>query len=80
MARLVAASKRVRRTYLHFGVPGHGEAVHAVGDDSQAGGDQECRSVGLGAECFESPVESGGRVRLRTTPCNDDQHSGTGDN
>jgi hypothetical protein len=42
LARLVAASKRVRRTYLHFGVPGHGEAVHAVGDDSQAGGDQEC--------------------------------------
>ena len=67
-----SASKRVRRRHLHFGVSGHGEAVQAVGDDSQAGGDQECCSVGLGPECFEGPVESGGRVRLRTTRRDDD--------
>jgi hypothetical protein len=65
---------------LTFWCTGHGEAVHAVGDDSQAGGDQECRSVGLGPKCFESPVEFGGRVRLRPTRCDHDQHSGSGDN
>ena len=36
-----------RQTHLHFGVSGHGEAVQPVGDDSQAGGDQECCSIEL---------------------------------
>ena len=46
----------------------------------QAGRDQEYCSVGLGPECFEGPVESGGRVRLRTTRRDDDQYPGAGDN
>ena len=68
-----------RQTHLHFGVSGHGEAVEAVGDNSQAGRDQQRCSVGLGAECFEGPVESGGLVGLRTTHRDDDQHAGAGD-
>ena len=38
----MSASKRVRRTHLHFGVSGHGEAVQAARVDSQACGDQQC--------------------------------------
>jgi hypothetical protein len=46
---------------------------------SQTGEDQERCSVGLGPECFEGPVESGGRVGLRTTRRDEDQHPGAGD-
>src|SRR6188508_2934823 len=67
------------QTHLHFGVSRHGEAVEAVGDDSQAGSDQHRCSVGLGPECFEGSVEPGGLVRLRTTRRDDDQHPGAGD-
>src|ERR1700692_1083115 len=64
---------------LHFGVPGHGEAVETVGDDSHAGEDQKYRSVGFSAECFQCPVESGGFVGLRKACCDDDQQPGAGD-
>ena len=41
------AGNRVRQARLHFGVSGHGKAVQAAGDDSQAGGDQQCCSIAL---------------------------------
>src|ERR1044071_6799722 len=54
---------RRKASVLHFGIARHGEAVEAVGDDSQAGHDEQHCSVGLGAKRFEGSVESGGLVR-----------------
>ena len=65
--------------YPHFGVAGHGEGVEAASDYSQPGSDQQRCSVGLCPQRFESPVETGGRVRLRTTRRDNDQNPGTGD-
>ena len=47
--------------YVHLGVAGHGEGVEAVGDHSHPGSDQ-------------GPVETGARVRLRTTRRDNDQN------
>src|SRR6476646_3466947 len=63
---------RRKASELHFGVARHGEAVEAVGDDSQAGRDEQRFSVGLGAKRFEDSVKSGGLVRVRTTRRDDD--------
>ena len=52
--------------YVHLGVAGHGEGVEAVGDHSHPGSNQ-------------GPVETGARVRLRTTRRDNDQNPGTGD-
>src|SRR6476646_10254149 len=39
-----------RQTHLHFGVSRHGETVEAIGDNSNAGHDEERCAGGLGPE------------------------------
>ena len=70
---LSPAHRLVRESGLHLGVSGHDEAVQAVGDDTQACGDQQRCSVGLGPKCFQGAVDSCRLVRLCTNGRDDDQ-------